>query len=384
MGGQTRRAILKTGGAAVVIAGAGAAAWALTRAPDKAREPWSVAGRSFGDWRIDALSYAILAPNPHNMQPWRVRLDEDGAMTLFADLSRMLPETDPPNRQITIGFGAFLELFAQAAANKGIAVSIDPFQEGEPQPTLDGRPIARVTGAQKDGVAKEPLFAEALSRRTNRAPYEARSISAETIDAILAATAQGVIAGAAAEGAIIEELKALARQAWRIEWNLARTRRESIEVTRIGKSEINNAPWGLALSGALIEGAAAAGLMTREKMDVAGETAFEQSLVFYEKAIDAAPAFIWSSTTTNSRADQLAAGAAWVRMQLAATREGLGFHPLSQALQEFPEMAAPYARVHDLLAPEKSATVQMLARIGYAKAPPPSPREPLQSKLIKA
>ncbi|HNR77498.1 MAG TPA: hypothetical protein PKM48_10235, partial [Parvularculaceae bacterium] len=92
----TRRAFLTTAGAAVVIIGAGAGGWALTRAPKKAREPWSAAGKSFGDARLDALAYAILAPNPHNMQPWRIRLDGDDALTVYADLSRMLPETDPP------------------------------------------------------------------------------------------------------------------------------------------------------------------------------------------------------------------------------------------------------------------------------------------------
>ncbi|MEK7266773.1 MAG: twin-arginine translocation pathway signal protein, partial [Pseudomonadota bacterium] len=123
----TRRSVLQTGAAAVVILGAGAAAWSLTRAPTQAREPWSKAGTSFGDARLDALSYAILAPNPHNMQPWRIRLDGKDALSVYCDLDRLLPQTDPPNRQITIGFGCFLELLRQAAANKGIRTEVTPF-----------------------------------------------------------------------------------------------------------------------------------------------------------------------------------------------------------------------------------------------------------------
>lgn len=375
-----RRTFLSVGGALIAISAAGVGGFALTRAPEKAREPWRRAGESFGDWRLDALSYAILAPNPHNMQPWRARLDGADGLTIDADLSRLLPQTDPHNRQIVIGFGAFLELFAQAAAMKGVAVDIEPFPDGEPQPTLDARPIARIRRAERPANA-DPLFAETISRRTNRAPFEKRPVPEGALEAIVAASSPGVDAAFWNGSDEAAAIRALAREAWEIEWSLDRTRRESINVTRIGKAEINAAPNGLALSGAAIDAIAAAGLLTREKMDVAGEAAYDQSLQFYNRAIDSAAAFISATTASNTRADQLQAGAAWLRMHQAATREGLAFHPLSQALQEFPEMAAPYARAHQMLARTPGASVQMLARVGHAKAPPPAPREPLEARI---
>ena len=381
---DTRRAVLKTGAAAVLIVGAGAAGWSLTRAPKLAREPWSKAGADFGDPRLDALSYAILAPNPHNMQPWRIRLDGDDALTLFCDASRLLPETDPPNRQITIGFGCFLELLRQAAANKGIGVDVSPFPEGEPQPILDARPIASVRFFPDETASPDPLFAASLLRRTNRAPFRGETVGQSAFDRIIAASIAGVAAAGIREGALIGELRTLAKNAWEIEWALDRTRRESIAVTRIGKSDIDANPWGLSLSGPLIEAVAAAGIMNHEKMDIPGKTAYEQTIDFYNKAIDTAAAFVWTSTDENSRADQLAAGASWVRMQQAAALQGVAFHPLSQALQEFPEMAPAYDRIHELLAHQQGATVQMLARIGYAAAPPPAPREALISKIVAA
>jgi len=379
----TRRAILKTGGAAAVIIGAGGAGWTLTREPKKAREPWSVAGTSFGDARLDALAYAILAPNPHNMQPWRIRLDGDDALTVFADLSRMLPETDPPNRQITVGFGCFLELLRQAAAEEGVRAEIMPFHEGEPHPLLDGRPIASVRFVSDGYIARDPLFAATLTRRTNRAPYQDRAIEQQALDRILAAASNNIEAASVTDSNRIAAIKEFARKAWEIEWTLDRTRRESINVTRIGKKEINETPWGLALGGPMMDALDAAGVLTRAKMDIPSESAYDQSIEFYNKAIDTAAAFLTISTSSNSRTDQLSTGAAWVRLQQAATLEGIAFHPLSQALQEFPEMAGPYARAHELLAHQKGATVQMLARIGYADTPPPAPRETLMSKLIE-
>ena len=69
-------------------------------------------------------------------------------------------------------------------------------------------------------------------------------------------------------------------------------------------------------------------------------------------------------------------------MQQAAGAAGLAFHPLSQALQEFPEMQEHYDRAHALLGAAEGETVQMLVRLGYADAPPPAPREPLASKIV--
>ena len=47
-----------------------------------------------------------------------------------------------------------------------------------------------------------------------------------------------------------------------------------------------------------------------------------------------------SRARATSRATQVAAGRAWVRLQLAAGALGVALQPHSQALQEYPEMAA--------------------------------------------
>lgn len=381
----TRRALLKTGSAFVVIIGAGAAGWALTRAPNAARRPWRKAEKGFGDPRLDALAYAILAPNPHNMQPWRIRLEGEDAFTVFCDPDRLLPETDPPSRQITIGFGCFFELLRQAAAEKGLRTDVDYFPEGEPWPTLDERPVAGVRVVADETVVRDPLFGGALRRRTNRAPFDTgRPVERALLDRIVAETVPGVDAAATDDQARVEELRALTSQAWEIEWRNAPTRREGIAVTRIGKQEINSEPWGLSLSGPLMEALRTAGPLTRKNMDIDGAMAYQQTMDFYDRACRTAMAFVWSSTATNTRLDQIEAGRAWVRMQLAANEHGISFHPLSQALQEYPAMSELYQKAHAMLADEDGETVQMLARLGYAKAPPPAPREPLSAKLIAA
>ena len=381
--GISRRAVLVTGGAAVVIAGG---AWAMTRDPKQARAPWREAGESFGDPRLDALACAILAPNPHNMQPWRIRLEGEDAFTVYCDPARLLPETDPPNRQITVGFGCFLELLRQAAAEKGYRADIVDFPEGEPYPLLDDRPIAQVTMAEDASVARDPLFTDMLQRRTNRAPYDiSRPLDRDDLQAITAAASSGVSAYHTAEPDLVDELRTLSIDAWRAEWSAPGPRRESIAVMRIGKAENNAAPYGLSLTGPALEALAGLGLMTRKSLDDPSSLAFQQSLDMYEKGCATAMAHIWINTSSNRRVDQLNVGRAWMRMHLAANARGIALQPLSQALQEFPEMAPHYQRAHDLLAASDGETVQMLGRLGYpTQHMPPAPREPLTAHLITA
>ena len=92
------------------------------RSPQTALLPWVPPGAQYTDPRKRALSWAILAPNPHNHQPWLVDLSTDGQATLYVDTTRLLPHTDPFSRQITIGLGCFIELARMSAAQDGIGI----------------------------------------------------------------------------------------------------------------------------------------------------------------------------------------------------------------------------------------------------------------------
>ena len=77
------------------------------------------------------MSYAILAANPHNTQPWIVDLTGPGNLDLYVDQQRLLPETDPPARQIHISQGTFLENLKLAARQYGYRTEIKYFPKGE-------------------------------------------------------------------------------------------------------------------------------------------------------------------------------------------------------------------------------------------------------------
>lgn len=380
----TRRAILLTGTASILVAGTGLSARLLKDAPE-VREPWRQAAEGgFGDARLNMLAYAILAPNPHNRQPWWIRLEGDDAFTLFCDLDRRLPETDPFDRQITLGLGAFIELFKFAAAEQGYQYAVATFPEGEPAARLDEHPIARILIRPGKDVEKQPLFEHALERRTARVAFDpGRPVSAETLNSL------AVEAGLRDQGLFnwtneprtVELLKSLCREGWQIETHTPETHKESTSLTRIGASEVRQNPDGISLYGPMMEALSLAGMLSRNQMAEPDSQAFRSTVAFYNELIDTSQAFGWLSSPGNSRLDQLEAGAAWLRLHLSATQHGLAFHPLSQVLQEFPSMADCYTRFHDAVGVSAPSRVQGLFRFGYAPGSRPAPRWPLVSRI---
>lgn len=373
----TRRQALTLIGGGIVVA-AGVPGCVFRGPARRAREPWARAG-SYPDVRRRALSYALLAPNPHNRQPWRVRLEGEDALTLFCDLQRRLPVTDPRDRQITMGCGAFLELLAIAAAQEGYRAEIVPFPAGEDMATLDARPVARVTFVA-GGATPDPLFAHITSRHTNRLVYEARAVPADVLARLAdGGRAFGVSATTIGESPLAEALRDLT---WRANEREMRTRaamQESIDLMRIGAREVEANPDGIVLEGTMIEVGRLFGILSREALADTSSSAFRQGLDQYREKARSARAFGWLVNDNASRADQLAAGRAYARFHLTATALGLAVQPWSQALQEYREMADLHAEAQQLLGDGRC--VQMLVRVGYAPPVIAAPRRGLEALL---
>jgi hypothetical protein len=375
-----RKMIFLVGGGAVLAAG-GAFGYAATRMPQTAYLPWELAG-SYEDPRMRALSWALLAPNPHNRQPWLADVSEDGVITLHADTDRLLPHTDPFNRQIVIGLGCFLEVLRMAAAEDGYRAAMTLFPLGSSATALDRRPIARITLTADPTVARDPLFALVPARRSNKEPFDmSRPLAPDMLAQMAAAASNGTRFGGTIDPAETAKLRALTREALRIEVETPHTYQESVDLFRIGRREVDANPDGIDFSGPLFETMHLTGLFSRDMAADPTSFAFKSGMDAIYANADTAMGHVWLVTADNSRETQIATGADWLRVNLAATALGLGFQPLSQALQEFPEMAGPYGQVHERLAPD-GGTVQMLSRIGYGPVVGNSPRWPLESRIM--
>jgi hypothetical protein len=78
-------------------------------------------------------------------------------------------------------------------------------------------------------------------------------------------------------------------------------------------------------------------------------------------------------------ADWITTGRSYLRAQLTAGGYDLRLHPISQTLQEFPQMDRLRARMDALVNVTPPAKLQMLVRVGHTQPPALSPRRGLQS-----
>jgi hypothetical protein len=382
---RTRRNLLiSAGGGTLALLGAGTV-FAGTRTPHRALAPWSAPATPSGDLRLDVFRHAILAPNPHNRQPWLITLIGKNEALIHCDLDRRLPVTDPFDRQITIGFGCFLELARIAAAEKGVGLAVSEFPEGMPDASarLDGRPIAHLKFA---GDARpDPLFGVISIRRSTKAPFDTERPVSQAAIALLAAEGSArARVGGTNELPLVKDLRTLTWTAWMVETNTHAAFKESVDLMRIGKAEIEANPDGIALGGTMLEAMALAGLLSREQMLNTASTAFHAGIDKYRPIVNTAMGYSWIVTPGNTRSDQLEAGRVYVRTNLQAARAGLSMHPVSQALQEFPEMAKARDDVRGRLSVAAGDTLQMLARLGYAAPEMPSARWPVESRIRTA
>lgn len=340
-------------------------------------QAWKMSNDVYDDPRLRALSYAILAPNPHNRQPWEVRLIGDDSLEITCDLTRRLPATDPFDRQITIGFGCFLELLRLAGAEEGFELDIEEFPAGNAQPRLSSDPVARVRFRQ--GANSDPLFTQIRNRRSTKIAYEDRRLTHSDIANL---TAVSPLVGFMQDPLQIDTLRQLTIQAFDLESRTPYTLKESIDLMRIGDPAIAQNPDGIDLGGPQFTQLHEAGILTHERLLDIDSPVFERNLSAQLDILRATQGYVWLVTPGNSRHDQLRAGRDYVRLNLAATAFGLLMHPTSQALQEFDEMKGFYQEVHKMLGVEQPQRIQMLARIGYGPQVDPSPRWPLETRLI--
>ncbi len=379
---MNRRKFLGLAGGGIILAAGTGMGIVATRRPTAALEPWELAGSAYSEPRKRALSYAILAPNPHNQQPWLVDLSTPGEIILLADTSRLLPHTDPYNRQITIGLGCFLEILKMAAAEDGYDVALELFPKGSNDFALDNRPVAIARFEKSVDVRSDPLFAHVLTRSSSKEPYNTgRPVSEATLANILSAAQNGTIARGHVDLEKVRPMRELTTAALRVEIETPRTYKESVDLFRIGKEEVEANPDGIDFSGPFFETLSTLGMFTRESALDTSSSVYQEGIAAVVENTQTAMGHMWQISLGNSRIDQINTGRDWVRLNLAATANGVATQPLSQALQEYPEMSPYYKQVHDVLAPE-GGTVQMLARVGYRNEIQRSPRWPLEAKLI--
>lgn len=123
---------------------------------------------------------ATLAANSHNTQPWRYRLAAD-RIDIVPDFSRRTPVVDPDDHHLFASLGCAAENMLVAARHYGMATELVPPANGA------GEIAVHVTGATSEA---SPLFDAITGRQSTRSIYDGSTVATATLDE-LASIANG-------------------------------------------------------------------------------------------------------------------------------------------------------------------------------------------------
>lgn len=356
-------------------------------------EPWSKAYQNrFEDPRLKLAACGLLAANGHNMQPWKIKLDEKDSSVfyLYADSSRVTKEVDPFARQMMISQGTFLEYVKVAGDELGTPVTIDLFplgtyNEAHLYESMDSCPVAKITLRQENPV-KTKLYDNIFLPDTNRGNYQKNPPSMEErMSLSYTGEFNDITANIIYNKPNIGTLGDFALRAAEIEANTSRVMKETEVIFRPNEYQKNRYRYGFS-----IEGQGTSGLMKHILQGIvtifpsmnSGKAQKDNFLLSTKKAVENTPAYLLLISSDNSRISQVKCGMAYSYCILKAHNMGLVMQPLSQALEEYDEMKDVYEDIQKQYG--KGGTIQMFMRLGYPiKAAPRSMREDVTSLLRK-
>lgn len=161
---------------------------------DEVSEAWDV---DLADFPPDAgthellrfgVRYGILAPSPHNMQPWLFDV-HDTRLDLYGDLRRGLAVVDPDDRELIMSCGAATTNIRLALARLGYRSQVDVLPDARYPYLLADITLSGAAEPKDDDLV---LFEQIPRRRTNRIAFESRRLPTELIEQLTAdATAVG-------------------------------------------------------------------------------------------------------------------------------------------------------------------------------------------------
>ncbi|KKU79589.1 MAG: hypothetical protein UY04_C0006G0021 [Parcubacteria group bacterium GW2011_GWA2_47_7] len=142
------------------------------------------------DQVLFALRYVVRAPSTHNSQPWLFHFN-DSTLSIYADWSRMMKESDRDGRDLCISLGTCIEHSKTTFTHFGMLEKLsinESFEIG------DTEPIATLTlhpSTDKDAFLFP--FMQAIERRFNaRGPFVKKMIPSDLMRTIIEVTEPGV------------------------------------------------------------------------------------------------------------------------------------------------------------------------------------------------
>jgi len=356
-------------------------------------EPWQKTySQKFNDPRVQLAAHGLLAANGHNMQPWKIQLDKDDPMVfyLYTDSDCLTNEVDPFARQMMITQGTFLEYVKIAGDELGYKAEVELFPNGgyDEQNLLESmktKPVAKIR-LTKDQPQNNTLYDSLFLPDTNRAAYQSNKLTSEQIDQLEAINTEANMSiKIFQDKENVEKLGSYAVKSATIEAGVSRVMQETDTIFRANEHQKNKYRYGFSVEGQGTSGIMQhilQGLVTVFPSLNSGKASSDMFIQSTQVSVDNTLTYAMIITNDNSRSSQVKSGMLYSRLILTAHHLGLVMQPLSQVLEEYPEMKEPYSGIHRDYASDGS-TIQMLVRLGKpTKEVPQSMRRDVMDLII--
>jgi len=341
------------------------------------------------DIKLELISYAMLAPNSHNIQPWLIKITGDHSFDLYVDQTRLLPMTDPPARQIHICQGTFLETLKVAASGMGYRVQIDYFPQGEySNQTIEDKPVATVTLISDPQIKVDPLFQWIKVRQSNKRSYEDRAVPESVLTSIRNELHEpGIETLTSLSPELRRNLTPILGKGMAIETADRARNKETADMFRFSEEEAVEYRDGFTVANNGMTGfmrwmVETFFLGTRMEAYAVDSAFAKEAVKLTYKQAKTATAYGWVVSENNSRTDQVKAGHIYARINLLTTKLGVAQHPMSQVIQEYKDMKELQQDFLQLLEVPTGSTVQMLFRLGYADPNPHTKRRRVADAVV--
>ncbi len=322
---------------------------------------------------MKAIAYGLTAPSPHNTQSWFIDTISDTEMLLY--VKHVIPETDPPARQIMMGAGCFIELINVGMSQEGYETKVDYLPQGDFQISpnqISEKPVARITLVKNDSTKKDVLFDYIYQRGTNRKPYKGKMITQTEFESIK--TLMGNHYSQMQFIADKEQMQPyldIFSKSMEIETKTKATNEETRQKFRFSEKELAEKRDGISLQQMGYEGfilkIATKQMNHGDSLTWHSEKTFKATMKGINKGINSSKGLIFFKTKTNTKLDWLKSGRDYARFNIAIAKLEIVTHPYNQVIQEYTEMEELQKRFKTLSKVKNGEKTQMIVRIGRAK-----------------